>query len=217
MRVRPHPHVRAAPPPAEGGGTVQLTTRTEADHPRLGRRRRPQRPAVGVAPSSTQRGGSLRPAVGVRGLRSGVCALRYSREHCGRSRPVARSPRCGVCSRHIVWQQHIVVGGGSQHRVDQAAQPVELRHEERLGCALGTTLRRAGNAPNSPTDTTRRSDRPWRRGSRHGVGGHPCSGGRVRQSGLHRSGAGLRSTEHGSGSSGGTTAEHGGRSAAQQL
>ena len=84
------------------------------------------------------------------------------------------------------------------------------RFEPQCGAELITTLRRAGKAPRS--SAARCIDRTRLRGSRHGVGGHPCSGGRA-----HRGGTSMRSTEHVSGSGGGAVAERRGRSAAQQL
>ena len=84
------------------------------------------------------------------------------------------------------------------------------RFEPQCGAELISTLRRAGNAPRS--SAARCIDRTRWRGSRHGVGGHPCSGGRA-----HRGGTSMRSTEHVSGSGGGPAAERRGRSAAQQL
>ena len=85
------------------------------------------------------------------------------------------------------------------------------RFEPQFGAELVTSsLRRAGKAPRS--SAARCIDRTRLQGSRHGVGGHPCSGGRA-----HRGGTSMRSTEDVSGSGGGAVAERRGRSAAQQL
>ena len=84
------------------------------------------------------------------------------------------------------------------------------RCEPQCGAELVTTLRRAGKAPRS--SAARCIDRTRLQGSRLGVGGHPCSGGRA-----HRGGTSMRSTEDVSGSGGGAVAERRGRSAAQQL